>query len=435
MDILILGNSHAYSTYSPNIIDAICGTNSFVLASNSQKLEQTYYNLKEALKYHHPKIIVIQLSVLSGDSWKKEVGDYRVYSNLDGMKYSLNKLKAVFTQRPKADYINSMFPFFRNHNNWKDSKLLASNLERLENVKNEDYRGFSPRESEMGNKVTEQYKLSKKQDLSNYKISKSDESYLDKIKTLSKENKFKVVYVMSPKYSDLLNSTYTKKYNILKKVVSKYGDGYFDFNMLSREIGLKERSFENGYIGYQHTSYFGAVQVSTYLANHFKNEYFGAEQLKTPDKYWYNRMSNKKESYLYGSFLDMKSKTILELGNRLKLFDDIFIDKVFVLKKRRDVYELIIEFDDKTNIDKLSMYKFYVHLYPKASDTNLKPESKDFGFENFDFQPYTLPLRNGKIYVNKEINTKIKEVEKLNLGLFKSGLDRSEQITLINFNL
>ena len=81
------------------------------------------------------------------------------------------------------------------------------------------------------------------------------------------------------------------------------------------------------------------------------------------------------------------------------------------------------------------MYKFYVHLYPKESNTNIKPESKEFGFENFDFQPYTLPLQNGRIYVSKEINTKILEVEKLNLGLFKSGLDRSKQITFYDFDL
>ena len=83
LDILILGNSHAYSTYDPNIIDAICQTNSYVLAANSQKLEQTFFNLKEALKSQNPKIVVIQASVLTGDTWKTHNGDYRVYSNLD----------------------------------------------------------------------------------------------------------------------------------------------------------------------------------------------------------------------------------------------------------------------------------------------------------------------------------------------------------------
>jgi len=434
LDILILGNSHAYSTYSPNIIDAICGTNSFVIASNSQKLEQTYYNLKEVLKYQQPKIIVIQLSVLSGDSWKTKIGDYRVYSNLDGMKYSLNKVNAIIAQRPREDYINSVFPFFRDHDNWKDSELMATNLSRLEDVEKEDYRGFFPRESEMGKKVAEQYELAKKQDLSNFKISKSDESYLNKIKNLSKENKFKVVYVMSPKYSDLLNNTYKNKYNVLKKVVSKYGDDYVDFNRLSEEIGLKKRSFENGFIGYQHTSYFGAIQVSTYLANRFKNKYFKIDQSKK-DTYWFNRMSKKKEFYLYGSSLAMDSKRILELGSGLELFNDILIRKVFLLKKGNGIYDLIIEFVDNANIDKLSMYKFYVHLYPKKSDANIKPENKEFGFENFDFRPFALPLRNGGFYVSKEINTKIREVDKLNFGLFKSGLVRSKQITLNNFDL
>ncbi len=434
LDILILGNSHAYSTYSPDIIDAICGTNSFVIASNSQMIEQTYFNLVEALKSQNPKIVIIQLSILGGSSWKNHEGDYRVYSNLDGMKYSFNKIKAILKQRPRKDYVNSMFSIFRTHDNWKDSKLMASNLVRSEEVEKEDYRGFSVRKSEMGQKVAEQYELEDKKDLSNFKISKTDENYLKKIHAMAERKNVKILYVMSSKYSDLLNITYKSKYETIKKVASKYGEAYLDFNMLSKEIGLTKRSFESGFTGYQHTSYYGAIQISTFLANHLKGKFF-KDQLLNSTNYWTNRMSKKKELYLYGTNEGAKSQTTIRLGKDLELFNNIVAKNVFLIKERDAVYNLIFEFGPQVDVDSVSGYKFFIHLFPKSSDKNIDEKRKKYGYENFDFTLRTYPTGDGGFYVSRTIKTQIKEVEKLNFGLRRSKNERSNEMSLTGFSL
>ncbi len=434
LDILILGNSHAYSSYSPDIIDAICGTNSFVLASNSQLIEQTYFNLIEALKSQNPKIVIIQLSSLTGNSWKNREGDFRVYSNLDGMNYSLNKLNAILGQRDRKDYVNSMFSIFRNHDNWKNSELLASNLSRAEEVDKEDYRGFSVRKSEMGKKVAEQYELENKDDLSGFDISKSDENYLKKLHLLSENKDFKIVYVMSPKYSDLLNKTYQNKYETIKKVASRYGEEYLDFNVLSNEVGLKNRSFENGYIHNQHTSYYGAVQISSFLARHLENKYIQRKFLNQTS-YWNTRMSKKKELYLYGSNTIVKPNPVIKLGTNLNLSKNIAAQNVFLIKEKDSVYRLILKFGPRVDVDSISDYKCYVHLFPKDSDKNISEKRKKYGFENFDFKLRTFPTEDGGFYVDRTIKTHIKAVEKLNLGLIKSKIDRSSQITITDFSL
>lgn len=435
LDILILGNSHAYSTYSPNILDAICETNSYVLASNSQKLEQTYFNLKEVLKYQKPKVVIIQSSVLSGDTWKNHEGDYRVYSNLDGMRFSPNKLKAIIEQRPSDDYANTLMTFLRNHENWKNTNLVSENLERMETPMGFDYRGFSQRKSQMSDAVMRKYDEASKTDYADFEINAVDLKYLKKIKEFSIEHNFKVIYVMSPKYADMINPMYAKKAKELKNVFQSFGHEYIDFNELKEQIGLEKRSFEDGFITYQHTSFFGAIQVSKYLAKHLNENYLTSKKTAT-DSYWENRLSGKKEYFLFGKERVKKNNAIYSMNKPFALFDSVLVENVHILKSEEDTYELIIKFDENLDVKKLYGFKFYVHLIPQKIDTNIREESKIHGFENFDFVPKFLPYKNNKIFTQRILNTKITEVEKLNFGLIKAGSpERSAKISIENISL
>ncbi|WP_294660531.1 hypothetical protein [uncultured Fusobacterium sp.] len=98
LDIVFLGSSHSYTTYYPDMIDSGLKINSFNMASNSQQIDQLYFNLKEILKYQKPKIVFVELFSLAGDS-KNNEGNWFVYDNLDGQKFSLNKLKTVLAYR------------------------------------------------------------------------------------------------------------------------------------------------------------------------------------------------------------------------------------------------------------------------------------------------------------------------------------------------
>ncbi|TXK05064.1 hypothetical protein [Flagellimonas aequoris] len=435
LEVLILGNSHAYSTYSPDVIDAVCGIDSYLLAGNSQKMEQTYYNLKEALKYQSPRVVVIQATVLSGDSWKTETGDYRVYSNLMGMKFSWNKLKAISAQRPSEDYVGTLFPLLRNHNNWKRTELIGENLAREESGKKDDYRGFSPRVSEMTPKVMRQFDNAKKTDYSSFELGRLDLHYMGEIKKLSLKKGFKVIYAMSPKYPDIINPTYLSKHKVLEKEISNLGHEYIDYNMLADSIGLLPRSFENGFIEYQHTSYYGAVQVSKHLAQHLKDKNLIHKGHEGKDKEWIARMGTKPEYIIFNESRPKTSKTTLYSSEvDFKFLDSIVVDKLDIIKKQNGVYEVILQFKKNLDVEKLMQHKFYVHLYPDKKDTNIRDDRKEFGYENFDFIPVVLPRTRQNYYIIREIETEIVDVAKIDFGLFKSG-SRSERLTLENIKL
>lgn len=287
----------------------------------------------------------------------------------------------------------------------------------------------------MTDNIAKKYLNEKQVNLSNYRISKSDKSYLNKINNLSIKKGFDIIYVMSPKYSDMLNKSYVSKHCYINNYISNFQSEYLDFNILGNKIGLNQRSFENGYIGYQHTSYQGAVQISYFLANHI-SEFFTIPRMeKKSNEDWKKRMNQKLEYYV----LDRTGKNLKEaiyLGSEMKLFDDISVKRIYLIKNNENSHELIIEFNDSLNIKKIMEHKFYVHLYPEDKDGNIKEERKEAGYENYDFKPYLLSESKNHFFLSRKIESKIKNIKTLNLGLFKSGsAERSKELSFKQINL
>ena len=56
IDVLVLGDSESYTTFSPMEIWQQDGISSFVCGQTGQEIEETYYMLKTALRTQKPKI-------------------------------------------------------------------------------------------------------------------------------------------------------------------------------------------------------------------------------------------------------------------------------------------------------------------------------------------------------------------------------------------
>ena len=60
IDVLVLGDSESYTTFSPMEIWQQDGISSFVCGQTGQEIEETYYMLKTALRTQKPKIVVFE---------------------------------------------------------------------------------------------------------------------------------------------------------------------------------------------------------------------------------------------------------------------------------------------------------------------------------------------------------------------------------------
>lgn len=410
LDIVFLGSSHSYTTYYPEMIDSSLKINSFNMASNSQQIDQLYFNLKEILKYQKPNIIFIELFSLAGNS-RDNKGNWFVYDNLDGQKISLNKLDAILNYRKKEDRRNSLFPLIRNHNDWKKIEVIEKTLSEFkkDEKSRKNFRGFERVQSEMGEEVKNKYITEKKSDYSNFKISDFNEDYLKKIKQLSEKYNFKIIYVYSPMYRDFINPNYQNKHKHFLNIVNLYADDLLDFNIIGKNIGMNERWFENGYIGYQHTSFYGARKITEYVIDYLNKNY--TLKSRESEKYWQERNRRKNIGY------EQKVASNLELMNEIKIKEIVYVPE----NENKGILE--VRFNQNEVIKEIEDYRLKIHALP------INKEEKKLlknGYQNWDME---IKLKKDKdyFYINREIDPQLQEYN-LNIALYKIKKDKNNKV-------
>lgn len=99
IDFLYLGSSHVFMNVIPVKLDEINGRNNFNLATSAQPMMASYYLLKEALKYHSPEHVYLEMYYMIpcvyGDLDNAQVLT-RHWDVLYQMPLSLNKLDYKF---------------------------------------------------------------------------------------------------------------------------------------------------------------------------------------------------------------------------------------------------------------------------------------------------------------------------------------------------
>lgn len=131
VDVLIVGGSHAYSSFDPERFTRTTGQTAYILAGSSQITAQSYYNVREALAYQRPETILLETFGLNNnDLWQNARDNDRVWqkeSNLDGMRLGLTKLEAAAVQYRPENWVYALCPIIRCHTGWADNSRIPEN--------------------------------------------------------------------------------------------------------------------------------------------------------------------------------------------------------------------------------------------------------------------------------------------------------------------
>ena len=68
IDVMVVGNSHAFTGINPKQLSASLGATSFLLANNGILMKDAYWNLKDALELSSPQLLLIETSLMSEKS-------------------------------------------------------------------------------------------------------------------------------------------------------------------------------------------------------------------------------------------------------------------------------------------------------------------------------------------------------------------------------
>lgn len=253
MDVLFLGDSECYSSFSPLLMWSEHGYTSFVCATSAQRLCDTYAILRNAFKTQSPKLVVLETNCIYRNQEQVNNGD-------KVMNYLVKKV-----------------PVFKNHSKWKHFSLKLINNRDVK--KNGNQKGFKLRTAVkpyMGGEYM--HKTDEVKD-----IPELSKKYLDKITELCKQNGAELILVssLSPK-----NWNY-EKHNGVEKWAAVHNIDYLDMNLVNNSIGIDwTRDTKDGG---DHLNYEGAKKVTYYIGDYFKENYFLEDHREESDNFtWKN---------------------------------------------------------------------------------------------------------------------------------------------------
>lgn len=273
VDILIVGNSHAYSSFDTAMFEEKEGKNTYILATNSQIVVQSYFNVKEALKYQKPEIIILEASAIDyNDNWRNIGSTYdrswKKEFNIDSMRFGLVKLEAIRAQYRPSNWAYAFSRIAKCHGNWTNINDLYSNLKFY--IKDADeFSSFRPSATSMSKETMKQYAEAEK---STDEISVADINiiYFHKLAELCRNEEIELRVIMVPMYDVYIDSiNYSSWTNKIRDLAESENVKYLDCNLYYDEIGLTAQDFEDFYSNYHHLNAGGAQKVTDFVLDRF----------------------------------------------------------------------------------------------------------------------------------------------------------------------
>ena len=283
LDVLIFGDSHTYCGISSDIIKAKTGLNTYNYGLAGLNFTEVYYNLLEALEYQTPKLVIIECYPLIGLGQEKNYLDdegiiKRNYTfSLEGKKIGLTKFKEAKLSIPNYNILKT-FNIFKYHENWSDLEKVSKVLNRY--TKNSTFPPFKDSAKDvvfMSDQIAENF--SKKEFKDSIYVSEDHKMLVNKIINLSKEKKFKLLFVTVPFYEKYYSKT-KKKFDAVQKELADVLkiDKSIKILDINSKIKLDNTNFMGGNINTynynnQHLNYKGNIKATSIIGNFINDNY------------------------------------------------------------------------------------------------------------------------------------------------------------------
>lgn len=255
-NVIIVGSSRGDSAYNPFIIDSIAKTNSYNMCSGSQNIIETYYILKEILKYQKPEIIVYDTFL---PSFSNDPDYFHVLSNGKFMSKS-GVFDMIFNGFGSQGVSNYMFPILKYKSYFKND--IINSIKSVKEVPDHSYRiqGYY-----YSDKVIDSISISKFGSLYSFKnmsISKEKtEHYISLISELCTTNGVTFLPIRAPYPPTRIKENGSDSVHFyFENLYNKLGIDFYDFNHINDTLFI-----DSDFSDHHHLNYMGATKVSKEL--------------------------------------------------------------------------------------------------------------------------------------------------------------------------
>jgi hypothetical protein len=116
-DVLFFGTSHVINSVYPMELWRDYGIVSYNMSNHSENICTNYWQLVNALNYTTPKVVVVDLYAVDGDS---KVNEKYLHNVMDSMPLSLTKIKMTMDLLDKEKWAEYLFDFSLYHSRWEE---------------------------------------------------------------------------------------------------------------------------------------------------------------------------------------------------------------------------------------------------------------------------------------------------------------------------
>lgn len=240
IDVLVVGDSEAYSSISPMQIWEERGFRSYLCSTPAQPLYDSYRFLRQALERQSPKVVVLETNAI-----------FRPYKLND---YLLSRAK-------------NLFSVLRYHDRWKALKVNDF-VRPVEYTWTDDLKGFRYNPA-VAAASTQNYMLPTD---ASAPIPTLNEACLEDMIALCQENNAELLLVSTPSTINWNNA----RHNSIAAFAKENNLTYLDLNTMTREVPIDwaRDTRDRG----DHLNYAGAVKVSAFLGKYLQDTYGLADQ-------------------------------------------------------------------------------------------------------------------------------------------------------------
>lgn len=265
-DVLFLGDCETYESYTPPTLWEEYGITSVVRGSAQQLLWQSYYLLKDTLRYETPKAVVLNVYAVKYGEPQNEAYNRMT---LDGMRLSWDKIEAIRASMTEdEDFLSYLFPLLRYHSRW--SELTASDFRYAFSQPKISHNGYLM-QTGVSPKTTE----AEGRELLDYTLPETSFEWLQKITDLCDEKGIELILVKAPT-NDWRYRWYDEYDAQVVDFAEKNGISYFNFIPLADEIGIDWTT--DTYDGGVHLNVYGAEKLTSYFGKIL------SERFEIPDR-------------------------------------------------------------------------------------------------------------------------------------------------------
>ena len=253
VDVMFYGSSHIYA--GVNVVDlwddyGIAGYN---LAGTTQTLWNTYYNMEETLKYQSPEVMVVDMyGLLIEDEY---YGSTNVIKNVSSMRFSLNKIRNVWSSVPHEEFLSYLLSYPLTHDSY--TELQQGNYtEKVNNIGGEWYKGYRPTYA-----VTQYDRLPQfETEPEKMTPTEKNREYLDKMVELAGEHRIQLAFTVVP-YAGLQEKD-RSLYKWIEDYAKENGILFLNGNLNLQEMGFDPAA---DYAEASHLNHSGACKFTAYL--------------------------------------------------------------------------------------------------------------------------------------------------------------------------